>query len=207
MVGITLSPEQIRSAPPEVRRWLEHEITVSLGLHGQPEASAPGAEHLVAVSQDEALAVLSLIQSVLPAVNVFFELGRKGESVGEEGLEALRLADILRHAHLQSLEQVIGCLKVINNAVRQIRQDAEATLYFLDRRGFCLIAAQTQQSIMRIWQQIIGQHDLQAGTPAVAPNVQAQESPVFGLSGTVPPTMAHLGGYGGPSPGRDAMTE
>jgi hypothetical protein len=33
MVGITLSPEQIRAAPPEVRRWLEHELAVSLGLN------------------------------------------------------------------------------------------------------------------------------------------------------------------------------
>ena len=32
MVGITLSAEQIRSAPPEVRRWLEKEVLVFVWL-------------------------------------------------------------------------------------------------------------------------------------------------------------------------------
>ena len=31
MVGLTLTPEQIRKAPPEVRRWLEREVATTLG--------------------------------------------------------------------------------------------------------------------------------------------------------------------------------
>ena len=32
MIGITLSADQIRSAPPEVRRWIEHEVIAALGV-------------------------------------------------------------------------------------------------------------------------------------------------------------------------------
>jgi hypothetical protein len=32
MIGITLGSEQILRAPTEVRRWIEHEVTASLGL-------------------------------------------------------------------------------------------------------------------------------------------------------------------------------
>lgn len=197
MVGITLSPEQIRSAPPEVRQWLEHEIAASLGLNARgPEPAAAAAEHLVAFDDAEALAVLSLIQGMLPAVNVFFELGRKGEMTGQDGLEALRLADMLRHTHLQNVDQVVSCLKIINNAARQVRQDGEATVYLIDPRGYCLVAAQTQQSIFRIWQQIIGRHELPMQQPA-APIARGDGMavPAFGLSGVVPPAAAHLGGF------------
>lgn len=39
MVGITLSPEQIREAPPDVRRWVEQQITGAPGIsHRGPGA-------------------------------------------------------------------------------------------------------------------------------------------------------------------------
>ena len=104
MVGITLLPEQIRTAPSEVRKWLEHELLVSLGV--QPPAAQSAAPHLVACGVEEAAQVLSLIQGMIPVVNVFFELGRDGASVGIAGLEAFRLVDILRHTRLQNLSLI-----------------------------------------------------------------------------------------------------
>lgn len=156
MVGITLSPEQIKSAPPEVRRWLEHEIAVALGLQAPAPVEAQRASaRLVALTVEEAGKVLALIDRRLAEVNVFFELGRQGSSVGAEGLEAFRLVDILRHARLQTLDQLAACLDVINEAVRQVYADPEATLYLLDRRGYCLVAEQTQRSILSVWQQAV----------------------------------------------------
>ena len=35
MIGITLTSEQIRTAPAEVRRWIERQVATSLGLHIQ----------------------------------------------------------------------------------------------------------------------------------------------------------------------------
>jgi hypothetical protein len=156
MFGITLTPEQIRTAPVEVRRWLEHELAKSLGLQPyEPPAAQVKREHLVACTFEEATAVLSLIQGMFPVVNVFFELGRQGISFGQERLEALRLADILHHTRLQNIDQVIACLDVINEAFRRVTGDTAASLYALDERGDCLIATQTQESVLRVWQHAI----------------------------------------------------
>ena len=97
---------------------------------------------MVACTPEVATAVLSLIRGMLPVVNVFFELGRKGTSLEEEGLEAFRLADMMHHTHLQSLEQLIACLDMINEAVRRVTGDIAATLYAVDERGNCFIATQ-----------------------------------------------------------------
>ena len=84
MVGITLSPEQIRAAPPEVRRWLEHELAVPLGLNPPTlPITQPSHPHLAACTPEEAAQVLSLIQGMLPVVHVFFELGREGAAPSE----------------------------------------------------------------------------------------------------------------------------
>jgi hypothetical protein len=159
MVGIALTPEQIRNAPPDVRRWLEQELLQTFGLRpSQPDApqSQPHHEHLVACSVDEAASILRLIQGMLPVVNVFFELGRYAANLPDEGLAAFRLTDMLQHTRLQNLDQIIDCLRIINEAVQQVRSDPDATLYALDQYGDCYVAAQTQQSILRLWLQVVG---------------------------------------------------
>jgi hypothetical protein len=158
MVGLTLSAEQIRNAPAEVRRWLEQELLAALGL--QPPSSEPNAPQLVACSSEEAGHVLSRIQGMIPVVNVFFELGREGARTDIEGVEAFRLEDILRHTRLQTLEQVVACLDSISEAVGQVRGDPEATFYRLDGRGYCFVAERTQRSIARIWQEMIAAGNL-----------------------------------------------
>lgn len=110
MVGITLSPEQIRHAPPEVRRWLQQQIAGTLGLYPPgPVLQAP-SPHLIGCSIEEARAVLGLIQGILPAVSAFFELGREPVAGSAQGLRALRLDDMARHLRLQTPEQVAACL-------------------------------------------------------------------------------------------------
>lgn len=160
MVGITLTPEQIRAAPPEVRRWLEHELAVSLGLN--PPAlpiTHPSSPHIAACTPEEAAQVLSLIQGMLPAVQVFFELGREGAGPGE-GIAAFRLADIMRHTRLEVPDKVLACLEVLDQAVQRVRNDPSATFHAVDERGYCLVAAQTQRSIRAIWQQLVAQREL-----------------------------------------------
>ena len=77
MIGITLTTDQIRTAPADVRHWIEHQVIASLGLSSEaPVAEQPHASHLVACSPGEAAAVLAQVQNLLPAMNVFFEFGR-----------------------------------------------------------------------------------------------------------------------------------
>src|SRR6186997_1880752 len=109
MVGITLSPEQIRRAPPETRRWLEQEVAATLGLNRPMPALETPPRHLAGRSLDEARIILSLIQGVLPVVSVFFELGREPATASSQGLRALRLDEMARHSRLQSPEQVVAC--------------------------------------------------------------------------------------------------
>ncbi len=163
MTGITLSPEQIRSAPAEVRRWIEHEVATSLGLQGQPAEPQRRIPQLVACSHDELGAVLSLIQGVFPAVNVFFELGRKGTGFAQGRLEAYRISDIQNHSRLRTPEQVISCLNLINEALHRVRGSTGASFYGADG-DYCFVATETQQNIRRLWLELIS-----GGESAAAP--------------------------------------
>lgn len=156
MAGITLTTDEIRAAPPEVRRWLEREVANALGQDAGPSAHESGAaDHLVACQVEEAAAVFELIRGMLPVANLFFELGREGQPTGREGIEAHPLPDMMRHTRLDNIEQFATCLQVIDDAVRRVRGDAHATCCLLDRRGYCLVASTTSQSIRRVWSEMI----------------------------------------------------
>ncbi len=185
MMSITLSSEQIRSAPAEVKRWIEQEIATSLGLQVKAADSQRQIAQLAGCSHDELAAVLSLIQGVFPAVNVFFELGRKGTPFAQDRLEAYRLSDIQHHTRLQSTDQVISCLNLIDDAVRQVRGSAGASFFGTDS-GYCFVATETQQNIRRLWLELIGRGEaahpaaempLSNGAEARAP-VPAHEGPI-----------------------------
>ena len=159
MIGITLTSEQIRTAPPEVRRWIEREVMASLGQQSQP-ATERHSEHLAVCSQAQAEAVLAQIQSVLPVVNVFFELGRQGAIFGQPNIEAFRLLDIVHHTRLPDVNQVVACLDIINQAFSNACGDVTARFCALDREGHCFIALETQQNILRLWQKMIARQQL-----------------------------------------------
>lgn len=164
MIGITLTSEQIRRAPPEVRRWIEHEIATSLGLQMQAADSQQHTAQLAACSREELAAVLSLIQGVFPAVNVFFELGRKGASYAQDRLEAYRISDVQHHTRLQTPEQVISCLNLINEALHRTRGSDSASFSGTDG-DYCFVATETQQNIRRLWFDLVGRGEM-AAAPA-----------------------------------------
>lgn len=159
MIGITLSLEQIRAAPPQVREWVEREVMASFGQPSQP-ANEPDSEHLAVCSRAQAETVLAQIQSVLPVVNVFFELGRQGAIFGQPSIEAFRLLDIVHHTRLLDVNQVIACLDIINQAYSNACGDVTARFCALDREGHCFIALETQQNILRLWHKVIASQQL-----------------------------------------------
>ncbi|CAL75259.1 conserved hypothetical protein [Bradyrhizobium sp. ORS 278] len=172
MIGITLTADQIRSAPPEVRRWIEHQVLAGLGLGPEeappapPALPVPGA-HLVACSADDAGKILAQIQGVLPAVNVFFEFGRPGIALGQPPVMMFRLIDILHHTRLQNIGQVMASLELINKALIETRKDPSARFCGFDHEGHCLIAPETQRAIAGVWQSVIAkQHGVAEGEAA-----------------------------------------
>jgi hypothetical protein len=169
MIGITLTTDQIRTAPADVRQWIEHQVIVSLGLAAEtPAAEQPHTSHLATCSEQDAAAVLAQIQGSLPSVNVFLEFGRTGISYGQPPVMAFRLLDILHHTRLRDIEQVIACLDLINQAVTSVRHDPGARFCGFDNQGHCLIAPQTQQSIFRLWQGLLARQQAASGSEGVA---------------------------------------
>jgi hypothetical protein len=161
MAGITLSVDEIKAAPPEVRRWLEQEMVRAFGTPPTPAPTAVPA--LVGCNVEEARDMLALVQGMLPAVSVFFELGREAAGVAIHGMRAFRIADILRHVRLQSPDQVVQCLDVLTQALRRVRGDGAAAFFALDDQGHCLVAEATMRSVHRLWQEIVAQRSLREG--------------------------------------------
>jgi len=161
MIGITLTTDQIKNAPPEVKRWIEHQVMTSLGLAADaPVMPQPvQAAHLLACGADEAAKVLAQVEGVLPALNVFFEFARPGISFGQPAVLAFRLIDILHHARLQNIGQVMACLDMINKAFVQVRQDPSARFCGFDNEGHVFVAPETQRSIAALWQNVIAKQN------------------------------------------------
>ena len=156
MIGITLTTDQIRSAPKEVRQWIEHQVIAGLGLAAEAPASVPAqATHLAALSEEEAAAVLAQVRGMLPATNLFFEFARPGVSFGQPPVITYRLIDILNHTRLQNIGQVMTCLEALDNAVAQLRGQPSVRFCGFDNEGHCFIAPETQRAIAALWHDVI----------------------------------------------------
>ena len=178
MVDITLSAEQIRQAPPEVRRWIGQLITGALGLEPEAGAAPVAPRHLLACGATQARAVLEMIQGIPAVVGVFFELAREPAVTSTEGVRVLRLDDMVRHAHLQAASQIGACLQLINEALQRVSGKPDATLTVLDDAGHCLVAEITAQSILTLWHEIVAAQGLAAADPAAAPQQDPTPPPV-----------------------------
>ncbi len=167
MIGITLTADQIRNAPSQVRQWIESQIGRELGLTLMPPA-APLRQiaHLVACTPEDIEGILGRIEQALPAVNVLFEFSRPAISYGEPPVMAFRLLDIMYHARLQNVGQVTDCLEMFNAAVADIRRDPSARFCGYDNEGHCLILEQTQQSVAAVWQKTVAYRQEAEAVPA-----------------------------------------
>lgn len=179
MVGITLSPEQIRQAPPDVRRWIEQEVASALGLSRKaPVVEAP-ARHLVGCDLAQARAVLSLIHGLLPVAGVFFELAHEPEAITGQGLHLLRLDEMQLHCRLRASDEVVACLGAIDEALRSISGEPDIALSVLDGSGHCLVADETARSILALWQELVSARTSVRPSASVAAVPEAAPAPVF----------------------------
>ena len=90
---------------------------------GPEDAGGSHGGRLAVCSEEQVTAILSQIQGVLPAVNVFFEFGRPGALITQSNIEAFRLLDISHHTRLQNIPQVIACLDIISQAFARVSDD------------------------------------------------------------------------------------
>lgn len=161
MTSFTFSAEQVNSAPPEVRRWMENEIAKALGLQAryEHEPSKMHAAALAACTVDELAQIFSLISGNFLVSQVFFELGRE-TSVAHSlpSLHALSLGDMQRHVQLADGNLLIECLNVINQALQRAKNDETASLFASDEFGHVYIHETTYRNIRRLREQLVGAH-------------------------------------------------
>jgi hypothetical protein len=192
MTSFTLSIEQIRSAPPEVRRWIEREITTALAGLTRPEHD-PSQLHetaLAACAPEEAAQLLEMIKGNFLLSQIFFELGRDMPiSRGAAPLYPLSIAEILRHTRLGDGDRLVDCFTAINQAFQTIRGDPEATLFGFDQQGHVFIHETTHSSIRQLWEHLFLAHPPVQGAPTLG-----FTAPHLGPSEDVAQHLPHSGG-------------
>lgn len=186
MVGITLEPEEIKGAPPEVRRWLERNITILLG---QTTHVLPQSPQLANCTLQEAEAIYVSLRDMVPVVNVFLELGREAASIVQGTMEAFRLSDLLHHTRLPDLQQLIACLRLIDRAFHEVHGKNDA-LFVVDQEGYCVVLAETRRTILLLWTPLVAVHAIAPQEEAIPANPGLAFP--FTTSGTVPSSSIHL---------------
>jgi hypothetical protein len=176
MMSFTFSIDQVRSAPPEVRRWIEREVTAAVALL-QGVAHEPSQLHetaLAACTPQEAAEVYELIRGNFLLSQVFFELAREApRNRGEAPLHALGLADMLRHTRIADGDRLVECLTAINQAFQTVRNDPEASLFGFDQYGQVWIHQTTHGSIRELWEQMFHRQPPMVAGPAMAATAPA----------------------------------
>ncbi|HTJ02978.1 MAG TPA: hypothetical protein VL492_09295 [Methylovirgula sp.] len=184
MVGFTFSAEQIKAAPPEVRRWMESEIVKALagGFSVRADDAAqtvtPSPETVESLRRALASGTASEMQDTFKRVSgnsivarVFFELARDtGLTAGGAPLHVVNIVDVMRHVQFVEAQQVLTCLDAINQAFQQVRRDPQASLFALDDAGHIFLHELTYHGIRQMWQQQVLSHPWPAsGHMAQAP--------------------------------------
>jgi hypothetical protein len=186
VIIFSFSLDQVKSAPPEVRRWMERETAAALAALHRPEPNPadPHAAALAACTPEDAAEVYELIKGNFLLSQVFFELAREalGRGAGAS-LHALGLADMLWQTQLADGDRLVDCFSAINQAFRTVRNDPEASLFGFDQYGQVWIHQTTHDSIRELWEQLFHRQPPAAGEAAAATTEPA-------LRGFTPP---HLG--------------
>jgi hypothetical protein len=185
MMGFTFSLEQLRAAPPEVRRWLETEIGAALASLNRPEPSPPEPHRteLAACTPQEAARMFELIKDNFLLSQVFFELAREMPHPGAPApFYALNIGEILRHTRLEDGDRLADCFAALDKIFQSMRNDGGTALFGFDQFGRVYIHETTHQSIHRVWQQLVAAH-----APGPGGSAPAGGPPPFGF------TPPHLG--------------
>ena len=181
MTGLTFSVEQIKSAPPEVRLWIEQEIAAAFRAVAIPTPAPVETPQLGACTPEEALRLFEMIRPDFAATQVFLELGRE-PPVGNRApaLHALSIGELKRHLRLGD-DRLADCFRGINRSFMQIRNDPQTALFGFDQANHVYVHEMTYRSIRSLWEELA---QLQSHGMAAAPTEPSQAP--FGF---VPPVV------------------
>jgi len=156
MTNFVFTADQIKSAPPEVRRWFESEIVGALReMAGQRPEPAHSAA-LAACTPEEALAVFELIQRDFATAQVFLEFGREPPLPNSpRPLHAFNIGEFKRKLRVPD-DRLADCFGAINQSFMRIRDDAEAALLGFDQANHVYIHEATHAAIRGLWEKLTG---------------------------------------------------
>jgi hypothetical protein len=198
LIGFTLSAEQLRTAPPEVRRWIATEMAQTIAALGMASPAANAQllpPTLAACTLDEALRIFEAIRGNFMISQVLFELAREPSvEPSQPEVHALRVADVLRHTRITDGDRLIEALSALNAVFRRLRNDPEAALFGFDDYGHIYIHEVTHRSVRQLWEEI-----MRAAPMAVTSNTASDAGmPPFGFSApALGPNEAVAGHHGG----------
>jgi hypothetical protein len=165
MVSFTFSAEQIKSAPADVRRWMEAEIVKALsGTSVAGDAPLPDSPEdlqraLAAGTAQEMHETFNRVAANSIVARVFFELARgPGSKTRGMPFHVVDFVDIMRLLQFDQAQQVLACLDAINQAFQQVRRDPQASLFALDEAGHIFLHELTYHAIRQVWQQLVATH-------------------------------------------------
>lgn len=176
MIAFTISAEQLRTAPPEVRRWIENEIAAALApppADRRTDQAAPELD-LAACTYQEASALYEAIRRNAHITQVFFELSR-GAAVSGSAIRLLSITDMMRHTRLDP-QRLMEALGVIEHLFRQLRADSAASLLATDGESHIFVRQETCQHIKTLWE-----HFATVETPSAPPLARSGQFPTFTL--------------------------
>jgi hypothetical protein len=153
VTDFTFSAEQIRSAPPEVRQWIQDQIASALlSIAKPPPETGEHSTALAVCTPEEAVQVFEIIRSDFVVAQVFLELALAAE-VSSSNLYALDIDHILRRTRLTE-GRLLDCFRIIGEAYQQVRHDPNTALFGFDQNNHIFIDAGTNHSIRSLWQQL-----------------------------------------------------
>jgi hypothetical protein len=171
MVAVVLMPEQIRSAPPEVRAWLRSQIEAEMAAGAAPDVPpVPGVGDTPGgCSLAEAADLLQRIHDDFAACQVFFELGRDvpASRPVSPNLHRVALGDLARYTRIADARRLVAAIEEINRAFQALRGDPAVSLFAFDEQGGCYVQALTHESVKQLWRAVVAA-EMRRGEPAAA---------------------------------------
>jgi hypothetical protein len=161
MTGIVLSVEQINSAPPGVREWIEKQVAADLALAFRGRREPPrdvthNSPHVVGCEVPEIVQILSRLAPEPVARQALLEFGRVPlVEIGQPPLYGVNIGDVARHAGIIQEEQLVAALNAVNAALQSLRADPTALLFGFDAGGHCYIHETSHRALHRLWLDLV----------------------------------------------------
>lgn len=154
MFGVTFSMEEIRSAPADVRRWMEAQLRAAFAGSADERPVPSETGQLAAATVEDVRAVFELIKGDHVATRVFFELGEDAPTFARVGdLIAIPVGDLIRRARLSDPQRLVGAIEAIAAAYNAVRGNAQSALLGFDTRGYVFLHGTTHARIAALWEE------------------------------------------------------